>query len=150
MPGIVRHSFDKGAAKDKVSLAVKTVDPVLISSMVASQHADKDAEKSMVHSLVRWDVVKNADGGHCCREDVRFELVSRCAERLVAKKSCDHDVTRLFNTRRSLQNLCGAEGCAGALFEAFAIRKFLFGGFFVLQTRKPPMPSRFRESKNQS
>lgn len=134
MPGILRYSFVDGAAKDRVLLAVKNVDPDRISSMVASQHTDKDTEKSMVHSLVRWEVKKNVDGSYCYREDVRFELVSRYAERLVAKKLSDYDSTRLDNTRRSLRALCGAEGYAGALFEAFAIRKFLAGGSFVLQS----------------
>lgn len=134
MPGIVRYSFDDGAAKDRVLLAVKNIDPDKISSMVASQHTDKDTEKSMVHSLVRWEVGKKLDGSYCYREDVRFELVSRYAERLVAKKLSVYDSTRLDNTRRSLQTLCGAEGYAGALFEAFAIRKFLAGGSFVLQS----------------
>lgn len=134
MPGIVRYSFNDGAAKQKVLRAVKMVNPDLISTMVASQHTDKDTEKSMVHSLVRWDVGKNVDDRYCYRDDVRFELVSRYAERLVAKKLSVYDSTRLDNTRRSLQNLCGAEGYAGALFEAFAIRKFLVGGSFVLQS----------------
>ena len=40
LPGIVRYSFDDGAGKGRVLLAVKNVDPDKISSMVASQHTD--------------------------------------------------------------------------------------------------------------
>ena len=55
-------------------------------------------------------------------DDPSFELVSRFAEKLVAKKLCLEAVAKLKSARQDMAPLSGAEGYAGALFEAYAIR----------------------------
>jgi len=71
----------------------------------------------MVHSLVLW---KTDPGGYLA--DPRFELVSRFAEKLVVQKLCLEAAEILKSARQDLAPLSGAEGYAGALFEAYAIR----------------------------
>jgi hypothetical protein len=60
----------------------------------------------------------------------KFELVSRYAEALVAKKLSLESEERLKSARQDLTQLSGAEGYTGALFEAYAIRKIQSGGHF--------------------
>jgi hypothetical protein len=64
------------------------------------------------------------------REMVRFELASRYAEQKVAEKLSKVDLTLLLATRRQLSPVSGAEGYAGALFEAYAIKMISGGGTF--------------------
>jgi hypothetical protein len=108
------------------------VNPDLISTMVATKRTDNDMEKSMTHALVRWETAKHADGTFNYRGGVCFELVSRYTERLVAQKLSLLNTEELVATRRKLAPLSGAEGYAGALFEAYAVRKLLAGGAFRL------------------
>jgi hypothetical protein len=53
---------------------------------------------------------------------VRFELVSRYAEQKVAEKLSKFDLRVLSGTRLRLSPVSGAEGYAGALFEAQSTR----------------------------
>lgn len=134
MRGMVRYMFEKDAAREHIEEAVKRVNPLVISSMLATQQTDKDADQSMVHSLVRWEVQKSSGGEYEYEKDVRFQLVSRYAETLVAKKLRAYDLEKLNKTRSELAPLSGAAGYVGAIFEAYAIRRFLLGGAFVLQS----------------
>ena len=73
-------------------------------------------ELVMVHSLVLGKV--DAYNGV-----PRFELVSRYAKRLVAKKLAAETAAKLKEARQCcMAPLSGAECYAGALFEAYAIR----------------------------
>jgi hypothetical protein len=70
---------------------------------------------------------------------VRFELVSRYAEQKVAEKLSKFDLTLLSWARLRLSPVSGAEGYAGALFEAYAMKKIRGGGtfkIFCLETGK--------------
>ena len=127
MNGIVRYMFQDGVAKKHVDKSVGRVDPVILSRMLSSQHTDKDTELSMVHSLVRWLVPATTT------MQVRFELVSRYAEQVVAQKLSAYDTAKLAETRRSLRAVSGAESYAGALFEAYAIRTLMAGGSFAMR-----------------
>jgi hypothetical protein len=59
-------------------------------------------------------------------------MVSMFAEKLVAEKLATLESHELYSSWRRLQPLSGAEGYAGALFEAYAVRRFLLGGTFSL------------------
>jgi len=82
----------------------------------------------MVHSLVLWKTGKvhelppKASHADVYLSDPRFELVSRYAEKLVAKKLCLETAAKVKSAREDLMPLSGAEGYAGTLFEAYAIR----------------------------
>jgi hypothetical protein len=133
MNGIVRYMFDSATtAKEQVLKAVKMVNPKSIINMAATQATDNEAEKSMVHALVFWEPSKKENGEFNYRGDPRFELVSRYAESLVAKKLYEADQVELEKLRLSLAPMSGAESYAGALFEALAIRKILAGGNFSM------------------
>jgi hypothetical protein len=67
-------------------------------------------------------------------ESPKFELVSRYAEQLVAKKLSMESTEQLKSARLHLAPLSGAEGYAGALFEAYAIRTLQAGGDFVMRS----------------
>lgn len=128
MNGITRYLFAEGAAKAKVESAVKSVSASAITKMVSMQSSNKREEQFAVHSLVLW---RQADGN--CLNSPRFEMVSRYAEALVAKKLLQESMEDLKNARRSMSPLSGAEGYAGALFEAYAIRTFQEGGKFTMR-----------------
>ena len=122
MNGIVRYVFGKDSAKQKVEDAVEIVNPHTIANLVASNTTDKQKENAMVDALVLWKPTKvNLKFDY--RRDVRFELVSRFVEKKVAEKLSRSDVVQLLKARRQLSPLSGAEGYAGALFEASAIKK---------------------------
>ena len=129
MPDIARYMFTQNAAKEHVQHSIDVVNPTQISNMVATQHTDKDVEKSMVHSLVQWKNLEE-DGKIDFRSKVHFELVSRYAETLVAQKLFTSESAELNRTRHSLSAVSGAESYAKVLFEAYAIREFLHGGQF--------------------
>jgi len=132
MKGIARHLFEKDSAKKKVEEAVTEVNPQTIVNLVASNETDKATENTMVHSLVSWEPKVNENGKYDYRGDVRFELVSRFAEKKIAEKLSKVDLTELSQTRRLLSPVTGAEGYAGALFEAYAIKKICGGGTFKI------------------
>jgi hypothetical protein len=131
MGGITRYLFEPGSAKLKVEDAVRHVDASSITKMVSMQASNKAAELCMLHALVLWKV-DVADGRGYDRIP-RFELVSRYAERLVANKLALESAETLKAARQSMAPLSGAEGYAGALFEAYAIRTLQVGGTFTLR-----------------
>lgn len=116
MEGITRYMFEPGAAKRKVEEAVKEVNASSITKMVSMQASNRGENRIMVHSLVLWKM------GTTYMADPSFELVSRFAEKLVAKKLCLEAAAKLKSARQDMAPLSGAEGYAGALFEAYAIR----------------------------
>ena len=121
MAGITRYLFEPGFAKRKVLEAVEEVNASRITRMVSMQASDRAENRVMVHSLVLWKI----DNDFAATPS--FELVSRYAERLVAKKLCLESATKLKSAREDLAPLSGAEGYAGALFEAYAIRRIQAG-----------------------
>jgi ABC-type dipeptide/oligopeptide/nickel transport system ATPase subunit len=131
MGGIARYLFEPGYAMKKVKEAVKAVDASSISKMVSMQVSNKATERFMVHALVLWKV--DIVDGEGYEEDPRFELVSHYAERLVAHKLAIESAAVLKAARQSLAPLSGAEGYAGALFEAYAIRTLQAGGTFTVR-----------------
>ena len=133
MNGIVRYMFEEGMAKMKVDDSVKVVSPKSLCAMAATQRTDKETERVMVHALVRWEPPKNADQSFKYDGDISFDLVSRYAEAMVAQKLYKENLTELKETTAKLRSLPGAEGYAGALFEAYAVRRFLGGGTFLLE-----------------
>lgn len=132
MGGIARYLFEPDNAKNKVKDAVTRIDASSITKMVSMQATNKATEQHMVHAIVLWKVdIVNGEG----YEDLpRFELVSRYAERLVANKLAVESAEALKAARQSLSPLSGAEGYAGALFEAYAIRTLQKGGTFTLRS----------------
>jgi hypothetical protein len=86
MNGIVRYLFEKDMAKEKVEESVKMVNPQALIDLVASSQTDKEKENAMVHALVLWEPKLKVNGEYDYRGDVRFELVSRFAEKKVAEK----------------------------------------------------------------
>ena len=92
------------------------------------QSSNKREESSAVDSLVLWKVT---NGDYFAKPG--FELVSRYAEQLVAKKLAKETMEDLKTARRSMAPLSGAEGYAGALFEAYAIRTLQEGGTFTMR-----------------
>ena len=116
MEGITRYMFEPGAAKKKVQEAVKEVNASSITKMVSMQASNRRENRSMVHSLVLWKM------GTTYTDKPSFALVSRYAEKLVAKQLCLEAAAKLKIARQDLAPLSGAEGYAGALFEAYAIR----------------------------
>lgn len=136
MGGITRYLFEPDCAKLKVEDAVTHVDASSIMKMVSSQASNKAAELLMVHSLVLWKVDVDVDvaNGRAYDQTPRFELVSRYAERLVANKLALESIATLKAASQSMAPLSGAEGYAGALFEAYAIRTLQAGGTFTLRS----------------
>ena len=132
MAGVARYLFEPGAAKLKVDEAVKQVDSSAITKMVSMQESNKATERFMVHALVLWKV--DISNGRGYDQNPRFELVSRYAECLVANKLVLESAEALKAARQSMAPLSGAEGYAGALFEAYAIRTLQGGGTFTLQS----------------
>jgi hypothetical protein len=116
MRGIARYLFEKDSARRKCKTRRR-------KSMI-------EKESAMVHSLVLWQPELKENGKYDHREMVRFELVSRYAEQKVAEKLSKFDLTLLWATRQRLSPVSGAEGYAGALFEAYAIKKISGGGIF--------------------
>jgi hypothetical protein len=137
MNGIVRYLFEKDMAKEKVEESVKMVNPQALVDLVASSQTDKEKENAMVHALVLWKPKLKVNGAYDYRGKVRFELVSRFAEKKVAEKLSKNDLTALSNARRRLSPVSGAEGYAGALFEAYAIKKICGGGKFNITRLEP-------------
>jgi hypothetical protein len=128
MTGITRYLFEKDAAKRKVIEAITSVNATTIARMVSMQSSSKHDEQVTVHSLVIWKV-----NNQNYEENPTFALVSRYAEQLVAKKLAKETAVNLRATRNSLLPISGAEGYAGALFEAYAIRMLQNGGQFTLR-----------------
>lgn len=128
MEGITRYMFAPGAAKRKVVDAVAEVDASSITKMVSMQASNRQENRFMVHSLVLWKKGKNYT------DQPRFELVSRFAEKLVAKQLCREAAAKLKSAREDLAPLSGAEGYAGALFEAYAIRTIQEGRTLSLRS----------------
>ena len=127
MNGITRYLFEQGNAKLKVEEAVLDVDSSAIMRMVSMRATTTAVENFMVHSLVLWKV-------DSYDEVPRFELVSRYAERLDAKKLAAETAAKLKEARQNLAPMSGAQGYAGALFEAYAIRTLQAGGSFVVRS----------------
>lgn len=79
------------------------------------QARSKATKLVMLHSIVPWKV--DIDNG-----ELRFEIVLRYAERLVAKKLALETAAKLKEARRqNMAPLSSAEGYGGAHFEAYAI-----------------------------
>lgn len=128
MNGIARYLFKPGAAQGKVTSAVKEVSASSITKMLSMQ-ASTSAEQSVaVHSLVLWK------RGEKYTDSPRFELVSKYAEQLVAKKLALETKEQLKTARLNMAPLSGAEGYAGALFKAYAIRALCDGGTFDMRS----------------
>mmetsp|Transcript_21074 Transcript_21074/g.58371 ORF Transcript_21074/g.58371 Transcript_21074/m.58371 type:complete len:541 (+) Transcript_21074:42-1664(+) len=131
MGGVTRYLFEPGVAKLKVEEATKQVDASAITKMVSMQRSNKATKHSMVHVLILWKV--DIVGGRGYDQTPRFELVSRYAECLVANKLALESVETLKAARQQMAPMSGAEGYAGALFEAYAIRTLQAGGTFTLR-----------------
>lgn len=129
MNGISRYLFKRDAAKQKVKEAIHSVTASAISRMVSMQSTSKLDEQVAVHSLVLWKVTNQK-----YEETPTFGLVSQYAEHLVAKKLAKETAHTLRTTRQELRPLSGAEGYAGALFEAYAIRILQGSGKFTLRS----------------
>ena len=128
MRGIARYLFAPGAAKTKVDEAVAEVSASNITKMVSMQSSSRSEQLLAVHSLVLWHV------GRDYKDFPTFELVSRYAEQQVAKKLVKEAMEDLKTARRNMAPLSGAEGYAGALFEAYAIRTLQGGGEFTMRS----------------
>lgn len=128
MNGITRYLFKPGAAKEKVLSAVQEVSASSITNMVSMQASTRAEQLVTVHSLVLWKK------GESYTDSPRFELVSRYAEQLVAKKLALETKEQLKTARLNMTPLSGAEGYAGALFEAYAIRALCDGGTFKMRS----------------
>ena len=128
MTGITRYLFEPGFAKRKVEEAVEEVNASRITKMVSMQASDRAENRVMVHSLVLWKV------GSDFMATPSFELVSSFAEKLVAKKLCLEAAAKLKSARQDMAPLSGAEGYAGALFEAYAIRTMQAGCIFDMRS----------------
>ena len=130
MNGIARYLFQPGAAKEKVDESILSVDPENISDMVTMQSASKNQNQVAVHSLVLWNVNVNNK-----KYEVypTFSMVSRYAEKLVAKKLARTELHLLKATQSRLSSVSGASGYAGAMFEAYAIRVLQNEGSFPLR-----------------
>ena len=128
MKGIARYFFRPGAAKQKVKSAVLEVSAAGIIKMVSMQASNRGEQLVAVHSLILWKE------GASYTDPPSFELVSRYAEQLVAKKLAAETMEDLKNARRNMAPLSGAEGYAGALFEAYAIRTLQAGGTFEMRS----------------
>jgi len=85
------------------------------------QSTNRALNRYKVHSLVLWKT------NNILTDNPSFELVSPYAEKMVAKKLCLEAAAKVKNAREELAPLSGAEGYAGALFEAYAIRKIQDG-----------------------
>jgi hypothetical protein len=127
MKGITRYLFEPGYAKRKVESAVEDVNAASIMKMVSMQSYRGESSVT-VHSLVLWKIDKKYD------KSPKFELVSRYAEQLVAKKLSMESTEQLKSARLGMAPLSGAEGYAGALFEAYSIRTLQAGGDFVMRS----------------
>jgi hypothetical protein len=134
MNGITRFSFERGAAKKKIASAANVVSASGILQMVSMQSATKQQDRDMLHSLVKWIVPKDADDTFQYLEDPKFELVSRYAESVVAKKLAKEQALKLKQALEEMSPLSGAEGYTGALFEAYAIRRIQAGGDFAARS----------------
>jgi hypothetical protein len=132
MEGIVRYMLDEGSAKKTVMDAVGIVNAKSLVDMLSTQMTDKTKESVAVHALVRWNTKKDTEGCFHYDQSPSFDMVSMFAEKLVAEKLATLESHELYSSWRRLQPLSGAEGYAGALFEAYAVRRFLLGGTFSL------------------
>lgn len=128
MKGITRYLFEKDAAKEKVRAALQEVNARSITNMVSMQATSRSEEENAVHALVLWTV-----SGKQYRDTPKYELVSRYVEKLVAQKLATESTHALKVARINLRPLSGAEGYAGALFEAYAIRAIQEGGPFTMR-----------------
>ena len=138
MNGIVRYMLIKGMAKNVVLEAIGVVNPKSLVEMLSTQimTEDKTKENIAVHALVQWNTKKDTNGRFMYNQKPSFEMVSRFAEKLVAEKLAALETHELDSSWRMLQPLSGAEGYAGALYEAYAIRRFLAGGDLSLFSLK--------------
>eukprot|EP00978_Attheya_sp_CCMP212_P031661 scaffold120560_cov56-Attheya_sp.AAC.3 len=138
MNGITRYLFRKGYAKQKVDESVQCVNAKAIRKMVAMQSTNKGAENVIdVHALVLWSVQKDENGKMLYEAPPKFDLVSRYAESLVAKKLAEEAPDKLSAALNKMAPMSGAEGYVGALFEAYVIRKLQNGGRFTLRRLEP-------------
>jgi hypothetical protein len=128
MGGIARYLFEQDSAKRKVEEAVEQVNAEAITKLVSMQASSKGTELLLVYALVLWKV-----DGEDYEGAVRFELVSRFAENLVARKLTLDTLEELKAARKRMAPLSGAKGYAGALFEAYAIRTLQAGGTFTMR-----------------
>jgi hypothetical protein len=133
MNGITSYLFRKGYAKRKVDESVREIDAESITKMVAIQSTNKVAVNVAVHALVLWSVQKDKNGKMLYEARPKFDLVSRYAESLVAEELAEEATNTLSAALREMAPMSGAEGYAGALFEAYAIRKLQSGGRFTLR-----------------
>ena len=123
MEGITRFLFEKDRAKNKVKRSLTKVNTKSITRMVSMHElAQKGKNHLMAHSLVLW--IANTED---YTKDPSFKLVSRHVEKEVAKKLCKESINKLKKASKELAQLSGAEGYAGTLFEALAIKMILSG-----------------------
>ena len=102
--------------------------------MVSSQQTSKGENQAIVHSLVLWSPPKNVDAGDLdYRGASQFDLVSRYTERILAAKLAKEPMEVLKMAHKDLTPMSGAEGYAGTLFEAYAIRVLQNGGQFTMR-----------------
>jgi hypothetical protein len=80
MKGITRYLFERGSARRKVNEAVAEVNASSITNMVSMQSSNRVEKNVTVPSLVLWKP------GEDFMDTPKFDLVSRYAEHLVAKK----------------------------------------------------------------
>lgn len=125
MNGVGRYLFKKGDARREVTEAITMVSASSISTMVSMQSTNVQEEQLAVHALILWKV---SDKNYT--EYPIFTLVSQYAEHLVAKQLVKEETNKLRDAMQALQPLSGAEGYAGALFEAYAVRSLQSGGTF--------------------
>ena len=134
MGGITRYLLCKNWAKESVDTACRHVNPKAIVAMVSSQGVSRDENHVIVHSLVLWSFKSNAAGLEKYFDEPVYSIVSRYAEVKVAQQLSEETTEDLRQTRKNLSQVSGAEGYAGALFEAYAIRKLQAGGTFSLRS----------------
>lgn len=96
--------------------------------MVSMQASNRGEQLVAAHSLIYWKKGKSYN------DPPGFELVSRYAEQLVAKKLTAETMEDLKNARWNMAPLSGAERYAGALFETYAIRTLQAGGKFHMRS----------------
>lgn len=117
----------KGLAKKVVLEAVSIVNAKSLVDTLSTQMTDKTTESIAAHALVKWNSKKDTEGCFLYDQNASFEMVSRFAEKQVAEKLATLETHELNSSWRKLQPLSGAEGYAGALFEAYAVRRIISG-----------------------
>jgi hypothetical protein len=132
--GITRYLFQSGVGTKRVDKAIEVVNASAICRMVSSQSASKGDNQVIVYSLALWSVPKYVDGNFKCGASQVFLLVSRNVERMVSEKLVKETLTVLKEAQSNCPPpLSEAEGYAGALFEAYAIRMLQNGSNFSMR-----------------